>query len=50
MDGRGDVTARIAGRRGSRFNLALDGDIAPERIAVIARGSFAGQSTGEPCI
>lgn len=48
VDGRGDVTARIAGRRGSRFNLALDGDIAPERIAVIARGSFAGQDITMP--
>ncbi|MFT4026973.1 MAG: translocation/assembly module TamB domain-containing protein, partial [Novosphingobium sp.] len=42
-DGRGRVTASVAGRRGSRFALQLLGDFAPGRIAVLANGEFAGQ-------
>jgi len=39
-DGAGSFTAALAGRRGQRFNLRVIGDIAPERIAVAARGRF----------
>jgi translocation and assembly module TamB len=47
-DGRGQVTASLAGRRGSRFDLQLLGDIAPERVALAARGQFAGQPIALP--
>ena len=47
-DGRGKVTARMTGRRGSRFNLALEADVAPERIAAIARGRYAGRDITMP--
>lgn len=47
-DGRGQVTATIAGRRGSRFALQVLGDIAPERLAVLASGDFAGQRIAMP--
>ena len=42
-DGQGQITASLAGRRGSRFELQLLGDVAPERVAVAAQGQFAGQ-------
>ncbi len=42
-DGSGQVTASLAGRRGSRFELQMLGDVAPQRIAVAAQGQFAGQ-------
>ena len=42
-DGRGQVTASLAGRRGSRFALQLQADVAPRRIAVAAQGEFANQ-------
>jgi translocation and assembly module TamB len=48
QDGRGRVTAALAGRRGSRFALQLVGDVAPERIAVLASGDFAGQRIAMP--
>jgi translocation and assembly module TamB len=47
-DGRGRVTASLAGRRGSRFNLQMEGDFAPERFALIANGDFAGQTITMP--
>ncbi|MEO5587695.1 MAG: translocation/assembly module TamB domain-containing protein [Novosphingobium sp.] len=47
-DGRGRVTASLAGRRGSRFALQLLGEFAPERIAVLANGEFAGQKITMP--
>ena len=47
-NGRGRVTAAIAGRRGSRFALQLLGDFAPGRIAVLANGEFAGQKITMP--
>lgn len=43
VDGSGRATAQLTGRRGSRFNLQLGADIAPRRIAVLAKGDFAGQ-------
>lgn len=42
VDGRGRVTASLAGRRGSRFALQVLGDVAPGRIAVAAQGDIAG--------
>lgn len=48
VDGRGQVTASLAGRRGSRFDLAMLADVAPDRIAVAAQGQFAGQRIGVP--
>lgn len=43
VDGRGQITASLSGRRGSRFELQMQGDIAPDRLALAAQGQFAGQ-------
>lgn len=48
VDGRGEVTASIAGRRSDRFSLKFDGDIAPERIALLARGEYGGRAITMP--
>jgi translocation and assembly module TamB len=48
VNGRGAFQAALSGRRGSRFNLQLSGDIAPERIAVAARGDYAGRAISMP--
>jgi translocation and assembly module TamB len=48
QDGNGTVTASLAGRRGSRFNLQLNAAVAPRRIAVAARGDFAGRRITMP--
>ena len=42
-DGRGRINASLAGRRGSRFNLQLQGDVAPGRVTLLGNGDFAGQ-------
>lgn len=47
-DGRGSMTASMAGRRGSRFNLQLQAGFAPERIAVGLRGDFAEKRIAMP--
>lgn len=47
-NGRGTVSAALAGRRGSRFNLQLNANVAPDRIAVAARGDFAGRPIAMP--
>ena len=47
-DGVGHVAANLAGRRGSRFELALTGDLAPEAIGISAHGLFAGQAIAMP--
>jgi translocation and assembly module TamB len=47
-NGSGDVTASLAGRRGSQFNLQLDADVTPDRIAVLSRGRFAGSRITMP--
>ena len=47
-DGAGSVLGSIAGRRTDRFALKFDGDIAPDRIALLARGSFAGRRITMP--
>ena len=48
VNGRGTFQAALSGRRGSRFNLQLSGDVAPERIAVAARGDYAGREISMP--
>ncbi|GGD98575.1 translocation/assembly module TamB [Tsuneonella deserti] len=47
-NGRGTVTASIAGRRGSRFALQLNANVAPDQVAVAARGEFAGRPIAMP--
>ena len=47
-DGRGEVNAAIAGRRGRGFALQLAADVAPERIAVATRGNLAGRELTMP--
>jgi translocation and assembly module TamB len=47
-DGRGQVLATLAGRRGSQFDLQLRADVAPGRLAVYAGGAFAGQRIAMP--
>jgi translocation and assembly module TamB len=42
-NGQGSFQASLAGRRGSRFNVQLAGEVAPERIAVAARGDYSGR-------
>nr|WP_298926019.1 translocation/assembly module TamB domain-containing protein [uncultured Erythrobacter sp.] len=48
IDGRGDVRASIAGRRSDRFALKFDGDIAPQRISLLARGEYGGRPITMP--
>jgi translocation and assembly module TamB len=48
VDGRGDVQAAIAGRRADRFQLKLDGNFTPERIALIAQGEYGGRRITMP--
>ncbi|MBO80490.1 translocation/assembly module TamB domain-containing protein [Citromicrobium bathyomarinum] len=48
VNGSGEVNAAIAGRRGRGFALQLAADIAPERIAVAARGNLAGRELTMP--
>ncbi|RDS78609.1 DUF490 domain-containing protein [Alteriqipengyuania lutimaris] len=48
VNGRGSVNGAIAGRRGRGFALQLAADIAPERIAVAARGNLAGRDVSMP--
>ncbi len=47
-NGAGSVLGSIAGRRTDRFALKFDGDVSSERIAVLARGSFAGRPISMP--
>jgi translocation and assembly module TamB len=47
-NGAGTFQAALSGRGGSRFDLELTGDVAPERIAVAARGSYAGRDIAMP--
>jgi translocation and assembly module TamB len=44
VNGSGRATAQLTGRRGSRFNLQLGADFTPNRVAVLAKGDFAGQN------
>ncbi len=47
-NGRGTVTASIAGRRGSRFALQVNANVAPDQVAIAARGEFAGRPIAMP--
>lgn len=47
-DGQGEFIASLAGRRGSRFSLQLQGSVAPDRLALLAAGDFAGQQITMP--
>jgi translocation and assembly module TamB len=47
-NGRGTFDAVLAGRRGTPFQLQLNGQFAPERIAVAARGEYAGRDIAMP--
>ena len=47
-DGVGSVDAAVAGRRGNRFALDLNAQFRPERIAVAAKGQFAGREITMP--
>ncbi len=46
--GRGKVTGTLSGRRADRFALNFDGDVAPRRIAVAARGEYGGAAITMP--
>jgi len=48
VDGSGDLQASITGRRADRFQLKLDGDFSPRRIALIAQGEYGGRSITMP--
>lgn len=47
-DGSGRVTASLSGRRGSRFNLQVLADVAPDRYAILLNGDYAGQRITMP--
>ncbi|MEO6388748.1 MAG: translocation/assembly module TamB domain-containing protein [Croceibacterium sp.] len=47
-NGRGTFQASLSGRRSARFNLQVSGDVAPDRIAVAARGDYAGRAIVMP--
>ncbi len=47
-DGVGTFDAALAGQRGSRFQLLLTGQVAPERIALAMRGEYAGRPITMP--
>ncbi|NCP18527.1 MAG: DUF490 domain-containing protein [Erythrobacter sp.] len=48
VNGSGSVNAAVAGRRGRGFAMQLAADIAPERIALAARGNLAGRQLTMP--
>lgn len=47
-NGRGSFDAALTGQRGSQFELLVNGQIAPERIAVAVDGSYAGRAISMP--
>lgn len=47
-DGKGTFSAALAGRRGSRFELLLNGEADRRRVALAARGSYAGDAITMP--
>ncbi len=47
-NGTGFANAAISGRRGSRFALQVNSQIAPERVAIAARGQYAGEDIRMP--
>lgn len=48
VDGVGTFDAALAGRRGSRFEMLLNGRVTPERIELAADGSYAGRDISMP--
>ena len=48
IDGQGNLKASIAGRRADRFQLKLDGDFSPGKIALIAQGEYGGRPITMP--
>jgi translocation and assembly module TamB len=48
VNGRGTFSGSLAGRRGSRFDLQVTGDVAPNMIRIAARGSYGGQPITMP--
>jgi translocation and assembly module TamB len=48
VNGHGVFNAALAGRRGGSFDLQLSGQVAPDRIAVAARGNYGGQAITMP--
>jgi translocation and assembly module TamB len=48
VNGAGQVTASIAGRRGSRFAVQGTAAISPDRVVVLAGGDYAGRSIRMP--
>lgn len=47
-DGAGQMTASLAGRRGSRFELQLGANITPGRLGLAAGGVFSGATIATP--
>jgi len=47
-NGEGAITASLSGRRGGRFNLDMNANIASEQIDFVTRGEFAGRRIGMP--
>lgn len=47
-NGVGGFDAALTGQRGSRFELLVNGQVAPERIAVAVDGSYAGSEISMP--
>ncbi|RJY10233.1 DUF490 domain-containing protein [Aurantiacibacter aquimixticola] len=48
VDGVGTFDAALRGRRGSRFELLVNGRATPERVAVAVDGSYAGRDISMP--
>ncbi|MFN3862994.1 MAG: translocation/assembly module TamB domain-containing protein [Erythrobacter sp.] len=48
VNGRGKVTGAVAGERADRFALNFDADVAPKRIAAVARGQYGGEPITMP--
>ena len=47
-NGEGPVTASLSGRRGGRFDLQMNANVASDQIDFITRGEFAGRRIGMP--
>lgn len=47
-NGRGKVTGTVSGRRADRFALNFDADVAPSRIAAVARGQYGNAAITMP--
>ena len=48
VNGVGHFDAAVTGRRGSRFEVLVNGDVAPDRIAIALDGSYAGRDIKMP--